>query len=98
MPPSSDNTLRDPDPVFVESLKKEMVENPTTLVSPIVGLVSLKPGEKFDSKHPNSYKYQTIGGNNSRIALQELNKEYPNNLNYQTRLVAYMLALRGIWL
>ena len=71
--PSKANTLREPDPVFIDSLKKEMTENPTTLVSPIVGLVCLRPGQKFDSKHPNSYKYETIGGNNSRIALQVCN-------------------------
>ena len=70
MEPSEAHTLRDPDKIFVESLKKEMMANPMSHVSPIIGLVKLQPGEKFDSKHPHSYKYETIGGNNSRIALQ----------------------------
>lgn len=91
--PIQGNTLRDPDPVFIDNLKKEMLENPTILVSPIIGLVCLRSGEKFDSKHPNSYKYETIGGNNSRIALQELNKTYPENLNYQARFVAVYVGL-----
>ena len=91
--PSKENTLRDPDPVFIDNLKKEMIQNQTTLVSPIVGLVCLRPGEKFNSKYTNSYKYQTIGGNNSRIALQELMKKYPDNINYQIRLVAVYVSL-----
>lgn len=72
-----------------------MLENPTTLVSPIIGLVQLRPGEKFNSKHPNSYKYESIyiGGNNSRIALQEMTKKYPENVNYQIRLVAVYVGL-----
>lgn len=89
--PIEKNSLREPDPVFIDSLKKEMLENPTTLVSPIVGLVCLRSGEEFDGKHPNSYKYQTIGGNNSRVALQGLSKKYPDK--YQTRLVAVYVGL-----
>ena len=70
-----------------------MIENPTTLVSPIVALVRLEPGKKFDSETANSYEYETIGGNNSRIALQELVKKFPNNINYQKRLVAVYSGL-----
>jgi hypothetical protein len=91
--PSKENTLRDPDRIFIDKLKKEMLENPITLVSPIIGLVKLRSGEKFDSKHPNSYKYETIGGNNSRIALQELLKKYPDNINYQIRFIAIFVGL-----
>ena len=82
--------MRDPDSVFINKLKKEMLENPTSLVSPIIGLVRLRPGEKFDNKHPNSYKYESIGG---RIVLQELTKKYPENINYQIRLVAVYVGL-----
>ena len=92
--PSKENMLRDPDRIFIDSLKKEMIDNPTTLVSPIVGLVRLRSGEKFDGKHPNSYKYETIGGNNSRIALEELSKKYPENLNFQVCLVAVYVGLK----
>ena len=70
-----------------------MMENPTSLVSPIVGVVCLKQGERFDSKHPNSYRYETIGGNNSRVALQELLQENPNEKRFQTRLVAVYVGL-----
>ena len=92
--PRKENMLRDPDPTFIETLKKEMLDNPTNLVSPIIGLVRLRLGEKFDSKHPNSYKYESIGGNHSRIVLQELNKMFPNNVNYQSRLVAVYVDLQ----
>ena len=34
----------------------------------------LCPGEKFE---PGGYKYETIGGNNSRTALQQIVVEYP---------------------
>ena len=65
-----------------------MVENPTKLVSPIVGLVCLKPDEQYDHRHANSYMYETIGGNNSRIAVQELAEANRNDPNYKTRFVA----------
>ena len=91
--PSSNRCLREPDRVFIDSLKKEMIHNPTTLVSPIVGLVQLKANESFDSCHPQGYLYETIGRNNSRIALQELTIEYPNNDSFKTRLVAVYIGL-----
>ena len=65
-----------------------MVENPTKFVSSIVGLVCLKPDEQYDHRHANSYSYETIGGSNSRIAVQELAEGNPNNPNYKTRFVA----------
>ena len=65
-----------------------MIENPTSLVSPIVALLHLCEGEQFDSKHPQAYVYETIGGNNSRIALQELLKERPDIESFKTRQVA----------
>ena len=65
-----------------------MVENLTKLVSPIVGLVCLKPDEQYDHRRANSYMYETIGSNNSRIAVQKLAEENPNNPNYKTRFVA----------
>lgn len=52
-----------------------MMDNPTSIVSPIVAVVCLKEGKTFDKKHPNSYQYETIGRNNSHMALLELVKE-----------------------
>ena len=92
-PPNASRCLREPDRVFIDSLKKEMQDNPTTLVSPIVGLVSLNSGDEYDNRHPNSYEYETIGGNNSRIALQELSAQFPNNQCFKTRLVAVYVGL-----
>ena len=93
IPPSGGRCLREPDQVFIESLKKEMVANPTSIVSPIVGVVQLRRDEIFDSRHPQGYIYETIGGNNSRIALQELVKEHPNMDCFKTRLVAVYVGL-----
>ena len=94
IPPSGGRCLREPDQVFVESLKKEMVANPTSIVSPIIGLVHQRRDEIFDSRHPQGFVYETIGGNNSWIALQELVKEHPNMDCFKTRLVTvfFMLA------
>lgn len=93
--PKESHLLREPDRAFVEGLKKEMLENPmaTSLVSPIVGLVCLDAGDSFDSRHPHSYMYETIGGNNSRVALQELSREFPQNKAFKSRLVAVYVGL-----
>ena len=41
------------------------------------GVVYLHPGEKFEPNHLGGYKYETIGGNNSRTTLQQIVVEYP---------------------
>lgn len=74
---------------YVESLKEEMINNPTINVAPIIGVVHLKEGEPFDKKHPEAYIYETIGGNHSRIALQDLlesHKDLPDA--YRFRIVS----------
>ena len=91
--PKEGHCLRAPDRYFINCLKKEMVENQTSVVSPIVGLACLGAGEKFDSRHPQSYVYETIGGNNSRIALQELTKEHPDCSHFKARMVAVYVGL-----
>lgn len=72
-----------------------MIANPTKLVNPIVGLVCLKPNERYDQRHANSYTYETIGGNNSRIAVQELSQKYPTNANFKSRFVAVYANLKN---
>ena len=47
-----------------------MLANPSTDTAPIVGLVVLPPGEEFEESKMFTYQYETIGGNNSRVALQ----------------------------
>eukprot|EP00731_Ephydatia_muelleri_P013142 Em0007g452a len=66
--------VREADEKFIECLKHEMLENRTCDVAPIVATVRLSD-EQFDMKHPEAYTYDTIGGNHSRIALQQLIKE-----------------------
>ena len=52
-----------------------MLENKTCDVAPLVATVRLLDDEQFDTKHPEAYTYETIGGNHSRIALTQLLKE-----------------------
>ena len=62
---------------FIDGLKAEMLENPTADVQPILALVQLDEGKTFDANLKDGYKYETVGGNHSRQALQELLKEHP---------------------
>ena len=91
--PEARRLLRPHDPAFGASLKKEMKENPTILVSPIVGVPILRRGQVYDKKHPCSYRYETIGGNHTRIALEELKKAEPENKFYKSRVVAVYVGL-----
>ena len=46
-------------------------------------------GKRFDSKHPYSYyRHKIIGGNNSRVALQEILQEHPREKWSQTCLIS----------
>ena len=68
---------------------KEMIENPTGDVQPILCVVYLKEGHEFDPERKEGYKYTTIGGNNSREALKQLLVEKPylkDNKLYSHRL------------
>ena len=84
--PGSTQLLRPVDPVFADTLKAHMKKNPSRDVTPIVGLVQLQDGEEFVEDHKESYLYETLGGNNSRVAMQELLKE--EDLQFRTRLVS----------
>ena len=75
------------DEVFIHDLKENMVKNPSKDATPLVGMVVLKDGEEFDEKHKESYQYETLGGNNSRVALQQLLKE-SDDPRFRTRLVS----------
>lgn len=88
-PPSS-VLLREKNEPFIESLKKEMVDNPTGDVQPILCVVNLKDGNaEFDPKLKEGYQYITIGGNNSCEALKQILIEKPylrENKLYSHRL------------
>ena len=76
--PDKEYLVRELDEKFIECLKHEMLQNRTCDVAPIVITVRLSDDEQFDINHPEAYTYDTIGGNHSRIALQQLiteNKE-----------------------
>lgn len=68
--PARSRLLRKVDNLFVEKLKDAMLKNPSSDSAPIVALVRLLEGEEFDASKSNTYEYETIGGNNSRRALQ----------------------------
>ena len=76
---------------FVADLKREMLDNPTTDVQPLLCTVKLKSGEKFNCGLKEGYKYESVGGNNSREALQQLLSENRSNRAFTHRLCAVYL-------
>ena len=70
--PRKSRLIRDPNMEYVAALKEEMINNPTSNVAPLIGVVHLKEDEPFDKKHPEAYVYEVIGGNHSRIALNQI--------------------------
>ena len=54
---------------------------------PLIGIIRLKDGEVFDKKHPEAYVYEVIGGNHSRIALNQILEEKQNDI-YRIRTVS----------
>lgn len=75
--PSDELLIRDKNKKHIEALKAEIQTNPTADVQPIVCILSLKDGEKFDPSMKEGYFYETIGGNNSREAYKQLLEESP---------------------
>ena len=73
--PPEELLVREKSEKFIGSLKEEMLENPTRDVQPLLCIVRLKPDEEFDEKLKQGYMYETIGGNNSREAIQQLLRE-----------------------
>ena len=85
-PPSS-RLLRPVDEIFVHDLKENMLKNPSKDATPLVGLVVLEKHQEFDAKLAELYEYETLGGNNSRVALQQLVKE-SDDPTFRTRLAS----------
>lgn len=75
--PPKELLLRLKNETFIDVLKEEMLENPTRDVQPLLCIVRLKNGEEFDENIKEGYTYETIGGNNSREAIQQLLIEKP---------------------
>ena len=81
--------VRETSRAFIDSLKQEMLHNPISDVQPILCMVNLKEGDRFEERFKEGYVYQTIGGNHSRKALQELVQDHPElsqKRNYTHRL------------
>ena len=75
--PPEDLLVRDKNMKHVEALKKEIQANPTNDVQPMACIVQMKEEDRFDAKLKEGYLYETIGGNNSREAYQQLLEENP---------------------
>lgn len=75
---------------FIDSLKEEMLENPTRDVQPLLCIVKLKDEDDFDEKLKEGYMYETIGGNNSREAIQQLLRE--NSLLKKKKIFSHRLC------
>lgn len=75
--PPDELLVRETSQTFIDGLKTEMRANATSDVQPLLTLVRLKEGDCFDQTLKDGYIYETIGGNHSRQALQELLKENP---------------------
>ena len=94
--PPSNILLRDKNEMFIETLKREMLDNPTGDVQPILCIIELNNGQEFDPTFKDGYQYITIGGNNSRIALQKIILEKPylkDNKLYSHRLCSVYKAM-----
>ena len=76
--PSDSALIREKDSLFISSLKREMMENPINDVQPILCVVNLPKDTEFQPSLKEGYTYQSIGGNHSRQAPQELLRENPN--------------------
>ena len=75
--PSDSSLVREKDELFITMLKKEMMENPISDVQPILCIVNLPEGAVFKPSLKEAYTYESIGGNHSREALQQILKEQP---------------------
>ena len=76
--PPSALLVHDTNDQFISTLKKEMLDNPTSDVQPMLCVVKLDDGQAFHPNLKEGYRYETIGGNHSRIAMQQLLKEHPH--------------------
>ena len=87
--PSKELLIRDCNKTVVESLKKEIIDNPCSDVTPILCIAEIEEGSTFQQNLKEAYTYMTIGGNHSRQAFQELldeNKELVSKRLYSHRL------------
>ena len=96
--PNETRCIRQPDRVSIDGLKKEILNNPIPLISPssarlvylkvITYLRYLYLRQNYDGRYANSYMYETIGGYDSRIVLQELAEQYPQNTSLKSRIIS----------
>lgn len=88
--PGPERLVRPVDDIFVQHLMREMLDNTISEVAPMIGLVRLNH-ESFHKRQCEAYKYEIIGGNNSREALARLMKEKPllsSDPNFKNRPVS----------
>lgn len=66
MEPPTELLVRMTSKGFIDGLKAEMLDNPTSDVRPILAIVCLKEGDTFDISLKDGYICKTVGGNHSR--------------------------------
>lgn len=79
--PSEGRLVRECSKTIVDNLKEEMLANSCNDVQPILCIVKLEDSEVFNINTKEGYKYETVGGNHSRQAIQELLNEKPDLQN-----------------
>ena len=79
--PCDTNLFRNPDVEHVKQLKKEMLERPNALFTLMACNIRQKPAKKDLSllKLPGKARIEVIGGNHTRLAIQELNDDPDND-------------------
>ena len=73
------------------TLKKR--ENPTGDGQPLLCIVRLKDKQEFDENVKEGYIYETLGGNNSREAMQQILSEKPDIGKKKNLQSPFMLSL-----
>ena len=94
--PPKDLLIRDCNKKVVDNLKKEIMENPCSDVTPILCIAEIEKGSSFNQTLKEAYSYITIGGNHSRQAFQELLDEDKTLINkrlYSHRLCSVYLPM-----
>jgi len=84
-PPRESRLLRGADDVFVESLKDQMISDPSAPgATPMAVLCkNVTNIDQFNDKFVNVYKYEVLGGLHTLVAKNQLREEHPENPFFQ---------------
>ncbi|XP_019622105.1 PREDICTED: uncharacterized protein LOC109468291 [Branchiostoma belcheri] len=84
---------RQPEPSHVEDLRVKFKATPDMSFTVLaVHLPGITP-EAFQPNEIATYEYEVLGGNHTRLALQKLRQEQPDNTSFQTRMAKVYCGL-----